>query len=447
MLLLKIGNSSCRLFSLRNLAWLGLVLAVLTQFGGSAILGQGIVTGSIAGTVQDPQGAIVMGAVVRAVEVATSAKFSSKTDAQGYFELRSLPIGLYSLTIEAPGFHRLQLNGVAVEAGRTNKLATQTLEIGTASETVTVEAATPLVDSTSSQIGGDFDTKVVQALPNPGVGFDNLVLYIPGVANNGSTNFSNSNGAAIANNGLRGRSNNFQIDGQANNDNSVAGPLVFLSNPDVMEELQVVSNNFSAEYGRDSGTVVNYITKSGTNLWHGSAFEFYEGDWDRSLTNGQKNPLLGFCAPGVSTGCRAAVIPRFVENRYGGTFGGPVLKNRLWFFGSYQGDAQRAKNSSTSSSLTPTPAGLTALDAAFPGNTAVAALKKFGPYGITAGNPQPAGTGQNVSVSDGTTFVTVPFAFVNRVVGNNFDDKQIVGRQAFSNLREVRAFLNAPSKT
>ncbi len=428
MLLLKIGNSSCRLFSLRNLAWLGLVLAVLTQFGGSAILGQGIVTGSIAGTVQDPQGAIVMGAVVRAVEVATSAKFSSKTDAQGYFELRSLPIGLYSLTIEAPGFHRLQLNGVAVEAGRTNKLATQTLEIGTASETVTVEAATPLVDSTSSQIGGDFDTKVVQALPNAGVGFDNLVLYIPGVANNGSTNFSNSNGAAIANNGLRGRSNNFQIDGQANNDNSVAGPLVFLSNPDVMEELQVVSNNFSAEYGRDSGTVVNYITKSGTNLWHGSAFEFYEGDWDRSLTNGQKNPLLGFCAPGVSTGCRAAVIPRFVENRYGGTFGGPVLKNRLWFFGSYQGDAQRAKNSSTSSSLTPTPAGLTALDAAFPGNTAVAALKKFGPYGITAGNPQPAGTGQNVSVSDGTTFVTVPFAFVNRVVGNNFDDKQIVGR-------------------
>jgi len=436
MSLLKIGMASCRFFTLRNLAWLGLVLAVLLQFGGPALLGQGIVTGSIAGTVQDQQGALVAGAAVQAVEVATGAKFSGKSDAQGYFELRSLPVGSYSLTIEAPGFHRRQLSEVIVVAGRTNMLAGQVLEVGSASETITVEASTPLVDSTSSQIGGDFDTKIVQALPNAGAGFDNLVLFVPGVANNGSTNFSNTNGAAVANNGLRGRSNNFQIDGQANNDNSVAGPLVFLSNPDVMEELQVVSNNFSAEYGRNSGTVVNYITKSGTNLWHGSAYEFYEGDWDRSLTNGQKNPLLGFCPPGVAAGtatpfaasCKTAVIPRFVENRYGGTFGGPILKNRVWFFGSYQGDAQRAKNSSTSSSLTPTPAGLTALDGAFPGNPAVAALKQFGPYGITAGNPQPAGTVQNVSVSNGTTFVTVPFAFVNRVVGANFDDKQIVGR-------------------
>jgi hypothetical protein len=421
----------CRLLTLWNLVRFGLVLLVLLQFGGPRLLGQGIVTGSIAGTVLDQQSAVVANATVHATEVATGAKFSSQSDSQGYFELRSLPIGSYSLTIEAPGFHKVQLNDVIVEAGRTNKLPSQTLEVGSTAETVTVEATTPLVDSTSSQIGGDFDARVVQALPNGGGGFDNLVLFVPGVANNGSTNFSNTNGAAVANNGLRGRSNNFQIDGQANNDNSVAGPLVFISNPDVMEELQVVSNNFSAEYGRNSGTVVNYITKSGTNSIHGSAFEYYEGDWDRSLTNGQKNPLLGFCAPGVTAGtggCRTAVIPRFVDNRWGGTVGGPVLKNRVWFFGSYQQEEQRAKSSSTSSSLTPTPDGLAALDAAFPGNAAVAALKKFGPYGITAGNPQPAGAVQNVSVSNGTTFMTVPFAFVNRVVGNNFDDRQIVGR-------------------
>jgi hypothetical protein len=415
---------------------LAFVLIVLLQLGGTSLLGQGIVTGSIAGTVQDPQGAVVAGATVRAVEVATGGKFSSQTDSQGYFELRSLPIGSYSLIIEASGFRKLQLNDVTVEAGRTNKLAGQTLEIGSTSEVVTVESSAPLVDSTSSQIGGDFDTKIVGSLPNAGAGFDNLVLYVPGVANNGSTNFSNTNGAAIANNGLRGRSNNFQIDGQANNDNSVAGPLVFLSNPDVMEELQVVSNNFSAEYGRNSGTIVNYITKSGSNAFHGSGYEFYEGDWDRSLTNGQKNPLLGFCPPGVAAGtattysgsCKTAVIPFFVENRFGGTIGGPVLKNRVWFFGSYQGDRQRASNSSTSSSLTPTPAGITTLDTAFPGNTAVTALKQFGPYGITAGNPQPFGTVQNVVVSNGTTFATVPFAFVNRVVGANVTDKQIVGR-------------------
>lgn len=414
-----------------NLFRLALVLAMLLQFGGSTLLGQGIVTGSIAGTVKDQQGAIVAGATVHAVEVATGASFSSQSDSQGYFELRSLPLGSYSVTVEASGFRKLQLSDVVVVAGRTNTLSGLILEVGSASETVVVESSTPLVDSASSQIGGNFETQIVQSLPNAGAGFDNLVLFVPGVANNGSTNFSNTNGAAVANNGLRGRSNNFQIDGQANNDNSVAGPLVFLSNPDVMEELQVVSNNFSAEYGRNSGTVVNYITKSGTNSWHGSAFEYYEGDWDRSLTNGQKNPLLGFCAPGAapSTGCRTAIIPWFVSNRFGGTFGGPILKNRLWFFGGYQQIVQRASSSSTSSSLTPTPAGLTALAAAFPGNTAVEALQKFGPFGITAGNPRPASAvPQNVSVSNGTTFATVPFDFVNRVVGNNFDDKQIVAR-------------------
>ena len=449
MRLLKIGSSICRSVTLWNLVRLGLVLVVLLQIAGPRVMGQGIVTGSIAGNVQDQQGAIVAGAAVHAVGAGTGASFTGKTDSQGYFEMRSLPLGSYGLSVEAAGFRSLHLSGVIVEAGRINMLAGLTLEIGSASETVTVEASAPLVDSSSSQIGGNFDTKVVGSLPNAGVGFDNLVLFVPGVANNGSTNFSNTNGAAIANNGLRGRSNNFQIDGQANNDNSVAGPLVFLSSPDVMEELQVVSNNFSAEYGRNSGTVVNYITKSGTNSWHGSGYEYYEGDWDRSLANGQKNPLLGFCPAGVAPGtatpfaskCREAVIPRFVDNRWGGTFGGPVLKNRVWFFGSYQQEEQRAKSSSTSSSLTPTPAGITALDAAFPNNTAVTALKQFGPYGITAGNPQPSGTVQNVSVSNGTTFVSVPFAFVNRVVGNNFDDRQIVGRGDWQMTSKDRFFF------
>ncbi len=424
---------------LRTTCWnfrVGLVLAVLVLLSSGSVLGQGIVTGMISGTVMDEQGAVVAGATVQATHVATATKFSDKSDSQGYYELKGLPIGLYNLTIEAPGFRKLQLSNVVVEAGKSTALGAHTLAVGATSELVTVEASVPLVESTSSQIGGTFDTTVVSALPNAGAGFDNLALYIPGVANNGSTNFSNTNGAAIANNGLRGRSNNFQIDGQANNDNSVAGPLVFLSNPDVLGELQVVSNNFSAEYGRNSGTVVNYITKSGTNAFHGSGYEFYEGDWDRSLTNGQKNLLQGFCPPGVAPGtatpfatkCKEPVVPRFVDNRWGGTVGGPVLKDRVWFFGSYQQEQQRAVSSSTSSSLTPTPAGLTALAAAFPNNPAVSAIQKFGPYGITAGNPQPSGVVQNITVSNGTTAATVPFAFVNRVVGNNFDDKQPVAR-------------------
>jgi len=292
-------GSNLRLYEFFAALFVGGLCLLLAASSGFA---QGIVTGSIAGTVQDQQGAVIAGATVNAVGVATGTKFSSKSDSQGYFEFKGLPIGSYSLTIEGPGFRKLQVSEVVVVAGKNNVLPTQTLEVGSASETVTVEATTPLIDSTSSQIGGNFDSKIVGSLPNAGTGFDNLVLFVPGVANNGSTNFSNTNGAAIANNGLRGRSNNFQIDGQANNDNSVAGPLVFLSNPDILGELQVVSNNFSAEYGRNSGTVVNYITKSGSNAFHGSGYEYYEGDWDRSLANGQKSVLQGFCPPGVAAG-------------------------------------------------------------------------------------------------------------------------------------------------
>src|SRR5262249_32370567 len=163
------------------------------------------------------------------------------------------------------------------------------------------------------------------------------------------------------------------------------GPSLFLSNPDVVGEVQVVSNNFGAEYGRNSGTVVNYISKSGTNQFHGSAFEYNTGDWSFSKQNGQKNPLLGFCPSGVAAGsatpfassCITPVVPRFVENRFGGTFGGPIIRNKVWLFASYQNDRQRADTSATSSTITPTPAGLAQLAAAFPNNPAVTALQTF----------------------------------------------------------------------
>ena len=411
------------------------VLLLLSLCLATAAFGQGIVTGSISGTVQDPQGAIVPNATVRGVQVGTNTTVTAQTDATGYFQLKSLPVGTYMVTIEASGFSKLQLSNVGVEAGKNNSVGSQPLRVGATNETVNVEASAPIVETSSSQIGATFEARTVSQLPLPG-GFDILALFVPGVANNGSANFSNTNGASIANNGLRGRSNNFQLDGQANNDNSVAGPMVFLSNPDVVGEVMIVSNNFGAEYGRNSGSVINYVTKAGTNQFHGSAYEYEQGDWSFSKTNGQKNPLLGFCPAGVAAGtatafassCKTPVIPRYVENRWGGTFGGPVVKNHLWFFGSYQNDRQRSKSTSTSSSLTPTPAGIAALATAFPNNNAVTALKNFGPYGITAGNPQPAGTVANQNVTVGNTTVAVPFAFVTRTVGTPNDDTQATAR-------------------
>src|SRR5207237_10576500 len=122
------------------------------------------------------------------------------------------------------------------------------------------------------QVTNTFDTKATADLPTGG-GFDSLALYLPGVADTGSNSFSNNNGASFSSNGLRGRSNNFQIDGQSNNDNSIAGPSIFLGNQDVLDEVSVITNNFSVEYGRASGSVVNYVTKSGTIDFHGTGFE------------------------------------------------------------------------------------------------------------------------------------------------------------------------------
>jgi len=433
---------------LRYLAVLAGFLGLLLMFS-TAASPQGITTGSISGTVYDPQKAVVPGAKVTAVQGETGSSFTTKSTGEGYFLIANLPIGTYTLTIEAPQFSSRKVSNVDVNSGQNHNVGGQVLNVGVSSESITVEASAPLIETESAQIGGTFDTQAVSQLPNAGAGFDNLALYVPGVANNGATNFSNTNGAAIANNGLRGRSNNFQIDGQANNDNSVAGPSVFISNPDVLGEVQIVSNNFGAEYGRNTGTIVNYVTKSGTNAFHGSAFEYNEGNWSFSHQNGQKNPLLGFCPsnafPGsttpFATKCNEAVIPRFVENRFGGTFGGPVVKDKVWFFASYQNDRQRAKSSATSSSLTPTPAGISALAAAFPGNNGVSALQQFGPYGIKVGNPTPAGTIQNLAVSNGSTSVTVPFAFVTRTVATPFDDTQITGRGDWQISSKDRFFM------
>src|SRR5204863_8503312 len=192
---------------LRTICWnlrAGLVLVIVVLLSSPSVFGQGIVTGMISGTVMDAQGAVVAGATVQSTHVATAAKFSDKSDAQGYYELKGLPIGLYNLTIEASGFRKLQLSNVVVEAGKSTALGAHTLDVGATSELITVEAPMPLVESTSSQIGGTFDTTVVEALPNAGAGFDNLALFMPRGASNGSMNVRHPNRASSPNHCLCG---------------------------------------------------------------------------------------------------------------------------------------------------------------------------------------------------------------------------------------------------
>ena len=384
-------------------------------FAPDAAYSQGIATGSLSATVIDSSGGAVPDADVTAQNAATNQEFAGKTNGLGYVELRSLPPGTYKVTISSKQFRTLVVGKVDVVVSQNTDLGGLKLEVGSVGEVVQVEGVAPLIEASTSQVTTSFDSKITTDLPLNG-GFDALTLLIPGVADTGSNSFSNSNGASFSSNGLRGRSNNFQIDGQSNNDNSVAGPSIFLGNQDALDEVSVITNNFSVEYGRASGSVVNYVTKSGTNEFHGSGFEYFTGShWD------SHDNLDDPTQP----------VPRYVENRFGGTIGGPIKRNKAWFFFSPYFDRIRSAGSTSTSgsSLTPTPAGLSELAAAFPGNLAVAALNTIGPYAVAAGGPHPdGGHAKTLLVSDGVTTAPIDFDSVDRNVPSLFNDREFTGR-------------------
>jgi outer membrane receptor protein involved in Fe transport len=358
-------------------------------FGATFMMAQGIVTGTISGVVQDPQGAVVANATVTVTHVSTNRVFTTQTTSAGIIELRDLPPGAYNLKIDAANFRAYESKNLTVDVGKDTGLGTVKLALGSSSESITVEGTPPLIESTTDQISDTFSAEKVTSLPM-GNTFDSLALFLPGVATVGDASFSNNNGAEMSANGLRARANNFQIDGQSNNDNSIAGPSIFFGNQDAIAELQVVTN-YDAEFGRNTGAVINYVTKSGTNQFHGTAYEFWQGSTFDSLENNEKNPVLGFCLPGqtAADGCIVPKVPGFVDNRFGGTVGGPIKKDKIWFFGSANLERQRFAGSpaSTAGGLVPTPTGVSQLQAAFPNSPIGLIETTIGPNAITSGKP------------------------------------------------------------
>ena len=430
-------------------AWNAVRLLVILAgaiWASEGAVGQGITTGSIAGTTADQQGAVVPQAAITAVETASNATFKTVSGADGLFTFHDLPIGTYRLTVESGGFTPLAVDNIRVVAGVTTQLGLQRLSVGNATTSITVESTAPILEVTQAQVTTTFDSTAIQSLPL-NTNFDNLALLAPGVVQTHDASFSNSNGVGISANGQRGRSNNFEIDGQDNNDNNVGGPQVFFGSADAISEIQIITNNFGAQYGRNMGSVVNYITKSGTNSFHGSGFEYYTGSWGSSLQNGQKSPLFGFCTAGedpATTGCIPITVPRTVDNKFGGTLGGPILKGKLWFFGSTYWDRTREGGavSTSEGAVTPTPNGLTQLQAAFPGNPAIASLVNQGPYGIKAGNPAPvANSVITQTVTDGVTSAPIEFAGVARTVPALFNDGEQLGRVDWEPTTKDRFFV------
>ena len=409
---------------------LGLTATILAPIPATA---QGITTGGLTGVTVDQTEAVIPNTRILAVNVATGARLEQQARSDGGFSLLNLPAGTYTLTLSNPGFADLVLKDVQVTVGGRD-LGMLVMKPSGTSTTVEVTSTNPLVETTQAQVSTTFDPLELANLPLNN-GFDAVTLLEPGVAQAHDNNFANNNGVQFASNGQRTRSNNFQLDGQSNNDNSVSGPQLFFSNQDALAGIQVITNNFSAQYGRNMGTVVNYLTKTGTNSVHGTAFEFYEGNWGSAFLQGQKTPLNGYCAPGTTdtSNCIAPTLPRFTDNAFGGTVGFPILKDKLWGFASVYFNRNHQGEGVYSSGLTdlfPTPDSLQRLQAADPNNGSIASMVKNGPYGVSIGNPQPG----PIVPDDSTVFtvngqdVPVDFApVVRRVAGRN-DDEELLGR-------------------
>jgi len=341
-------------------------------------------SGSISGSVLDPSGAAVPGADVKAISIGTNQTVTTKSDNAGLFKLSLLPVGTYRVEISKSGFRKISQAGVGVTPGVDTGLGNVRLEIGSASETVEVSAATPLVETTQAQVTNSFEATYLNNIPGiqENQGLDNLALLVPGVMMSRDLGFSNSNGVDFSVNGLRGRNNDQQIDGQNNNDNSVGGPGIFVGDTEFVNEYQITTNNFGAEYGRNAGSVVNIITKSGSNVWHGSVYGTESNSVLTTLTNQQRNSVWG---EGLTK------PPHFNDEFSGATIGGPWKKGKIFFFGGFDNEIVSSKSPFADGTLTPDETGIGQLAGCYPGSSSVAALQAYGPFAIGSGNPTPVG--------------------------------------------------------
>jgi len=276
-------------------------------------------TGDIRGSIQDPSGAVIPGAQVLATSDAGGTERRATSDREGQYTIPSVPVGTYKVQVSAPGFMTFVQHPVIVDIGHV-ALVNASLQIGMATQVITAEAQAPLVETTSTQLGAVMEATAVVNLPLNTRDTYQLLQLQPGVqSQQGYDLFAGSEAAgAVSVNGGRGRANNFNVNGGDANDQFLNSAAIQPS-PDTIEEFRVLTNTFNAEYGRNSGSVVNVVTKGGTNEFHGDLYEFFR---NRALD---------------ARGFFDTETPKFNQNQYGGTFGGPIRKDKTFFFVSAEG--------------------------------------------------------------------------------------------------------------
>lgn len=316
----------------RGRVFLALVVLLTSAFAVTATAQ--VSTSRLEGTVTDPAGAVVPSAKVTAANNNTQAKSETTTSAAGYFVFPSLLPGTYTLTIEAPGFRKAVHTNLTLNVS-TTVAENVRLEVGQVAETVVVESNVERIQTSESQVGRVITMRDIEVLPQLGRTPITLAVYQPGVQiDPGDVTFSRVNG-------MRQGSNNAKLDGIDVNDAVVPrlGLSLTANNTDSVGEFRIVTSGGKAEYGRNAGAQVEMITRSGTNNWHGNAFDFL------------RNTKLH--ANNFFNNSSGVARPKFIQNIFGGSLGGPVFKDKTFIFGNYQGRRVRQEVVRNRTVLTP----------------------------------------------------------------------------------------------
>jgi hypothetical protein len=307
-----------------------LIVVVLLLAAGSFVHAQDP-TGRVIGTVVDPQGGGVPGVNIAVANVTTQVSKRALTNEEGYYQILDLPIGSYRVTMQHQDFRQLVFNDQVLEINQTLRIDGK-LELGTRTETVEVMSQVSVVETVDPTVGGSITGRTLTDAPLNGRNALDLALLQPGVM---PTNPDDGSSGAYNISGGRADSVTFLLDGGQNNE-ILGNGVVYNPNPDTIAEFRILENNYTAEYGRNGGGIISEVTKSGTNEWHGSAFDF--------LRNGDLNANSFFNKNDPNN-----LLPRDTlrRNQFGGTFGGPITiphlvhgKDRFFFFVGYQQQIQ-----------------------------------------------------------------------------------------------------------